>query len=353
MMKKRLSKTQKVAIDILLIAVMVILFVAVLGRTGSDQTTKMSQIVAIENGKVVSQPITNSFELKTGGKQVIAVKWWPEENPGFVTGLVIKDPEGNRILACTGDKVDMVSHIMKLQKGTYEIMLTFLASKEEMVAFSETYNLGEIIGEEFTDYAEDGEWRMEYTIEFRNAVENKTGLSLLLGVVTGLLLVRLFLVISKKEDESEAKYGEGQGSVRYDERQELVRGRAYTYGFFTFSIYNGIMSILSMGDIPIPAEQGVLFFVGIVIAGAVMITYSIWKDGYFALNENRKTLLIIFCIVTIINFVGGMNGLHMGTVMRDGRLALGSMNFFCCGLFLYIFILLVVKSLMDKREDKA
>ena len=113
------------------------------------------------------------------------------------------------------------------------------------------------------------------------------------------------------------------------------------------------MSILSMGDIPIPAEQGVLLFVGIVIAGAVMITYSIWKDGYFALNENRKTLLIIFCIVTIINFVGGMNGLHMGTVMRDGRLALGSMNFFCCGLFLYIFILLVVKSLMDKREDKA
>ena len=57
---------------------------------------------------------------------------------------------------------------------------------------------------------------MEYTIEFRNATDNKTGLSLLLGVVTGLLLVRLFLVISKKGDESEGKYGEGQGSVRYD-----------------------------------------------------------------------------------------------------------------------------------------
>ena len=53
MMKKRLSKTQKVAIDILLIAVMVILFVAVLGRISADQTTRMSEIVAIENGKVV------------------------------------------------------------------------------------------------------------------------------------------------------------------------------------------------------------------------------------------------------------------------------------------------------------
>ena len=90
---------------------------------------------------------------------------------------------------------------MTEEENRITLMLTFLASKEEMVAFSETYNLGEIIGEEFTDYAEDGEWRMEYTIEFRNATENKTGLSLLLGVVTGLLLVRLFLVISKKEDE--------------------------------------------------------------------------------------------------------------------------------------------------------
>ena len=352
-MKKKLTKTQKATIDIISIVFMITLLGVLIGRTGSGRTTQMSQIVAIENGKVVSQPINNSFELKTGGKQVIAVKWWPEENPGFVTGLVIKDPEGKQILACTGDKVDMLSHIMKLEKGTYEIMLTFLASKEEMDAFSEAYNLGENIGEEFTDYAEDGEWRMEYTVEFRDAIKNKTGLSLLLGIVTGLLFVRLFLVISKNEDRSETKYGEGQGSVRYDERQELVRGRAYTYGFYTFGIYNGIMSILSMGDIPIPAEQGVLFFVGIVIAGAVMITYSILKDGYFALNENRKTLLIIFCIVAIINFVGGMNGLHLGTVIREGKLALGSMNFFCCGLFLYIFVLLAAKSMLDKREETA
>ena len=352
-MKKKLTKTQKVTIDIILIVFMITLLGVLIGRTGSGRTTQMSQIVAIENGKMVSQPITNSFELKTRGKQVIAVKWWPEENPGFVTGLVIKDPDGKQIFACTGDKVDMLSHIMKLEKGTYEIMLTFLASKEEMDAFSEAYNLGENIGEEFTDYAEDGEWRMEYTIEFRYAMKNMTGISLLLGIVTGLLFVRLILVISKNGDKSETKYGERQEPVRYDERQELVRGRAYTYGFFAFGIYNGIMSILSMGGVPIPAEQGVLFFVGIVIAGAVMITYSILKDGYFALNENRKTLLIIFCIVAIINFAGGMNNLHLGMVMREGKLALGSMNFFCCGLFLYIFVLLAAKSMMDKREEKA
>ena len=185
------------------------------------------------------------------------------------------------------------------------------------------------------------------------AGQNRTGISLFLGVVTGLLFVRLFLVISKNADKSETKCDEEQEHVLYDERQELVRGRAYTYGFYTFGIYNGILSILSMGDIPLPAEQGVLFFVGIVIAGAVTITYSILKDGYFALNENRKTLLFSFCIVTIINFVGGMNSLHVGTIIRNGKLSLGSMHFFCCGLFLYIFILLVVKSLMDKREDKA
>ena len=217
-MKNKLSKQQKVLIDVVLLIVAFAVFGWLIANGFSKGVTQMRQIVAVENGHTVSKPITNSFELNTKGKQVIAVKWWSDEKPGFVTGLVVTDPTGEEIFACTGDKVDILSNSMKLEKGTYEITLTFLSSPEEMNSFILAHNLGEVIGDEFTDYKENGEWLMEYSVEFRSAFGlGHVAISVLMGVIIGLLLVRLFWVISKTGNQSK---------LQYDERQEMVRGRA-------------------------------------------------------------------------------------------------------------------------------
>ncbi len=162
------------------------------------------------------------------------------------------------------------------------------------------------------------------------------------GVFVGIVIVALLLKFTKTDKSNKCKY---------DERQQLVRGKGYQWGFFSMMAISVLSIVLEMGEMALPVEDSVVHFVSIIVGVGVYAGYCIMKDSYFALNENKKTVLIIFGVVGIINLSNGIVRIMDGSMMENGVVNYNCINFLCGILFVAIFILLLIKGMLDKRED--
>ena len=163
------------------------------------------------------------------------------------------------------------------------------------------------------------------------------------GIVVGLLVTFILLIVMRTDGSLKAKY---------DERQELVRGRGFKYGFFTMMIYYAIYGYLGVAFEEIPIDHMVGCMLGILIGVMVHACYCIWNEGYFALNENRKRVLIIFAVVAIVNFlIAGRNMVH-GEMVQDGVLTIQSLNLFCGVLLIVIAVVLFLKDHLGAKGEE-
>lgn len=171
---------------------------------------------------------------------------------------------------------------------------------------------------------------------------------ILVGSITGflVLIVCLYIVVKK---------GKTDGKLRceYDERQELSRGRGFKYGFFTLLILNMLVAFYSeIASQPIADVFGTQITTS-CIGILVYVTYCIWHDSYFALNERRKPLLIVFAVVGIANFILGFsNVLAHDREMASSDMMNGIGNIMIGFMFLAIFVVLLLKEIKDRKEDK-
>lgn len=109
--------------------------------------------------------------------------------------------------------------------------------------------------------------------------------------------------------------------------------------------------MLGLLEVALFAEAEVPLFLSIVAGVAVFACYCIWNDGYFSLNENRRSLMIVFAVVGIVNIVLGILHIQRGEFLVNGRLTFNSLNFFCGILAIIIFVALFLKKLKDDREE--
>ena len=151
-------------------------------------------------------------------------------------------------------------------------------------------------------------------------------LGILCGVLAGLILMAVLLKWMKKD---------GSSRCRYDERQELVRGRGFKYGFFTMCICNLIYALIAVVfEKPIINICTALIFI-IIIGVIVYAVYAVWNDGYLALNENPKRVLIGFTLIGIWNIALFIISFKHGTVIEDHELQPSALNLFS-GILLFI-----------------
>lgn len=168
-------------------------------------------------------------------------------------------------------------------------------------------------------------------------------IGLIFGVVFGLLLVILLLKITKKD---------GSIKCKFDERQEMARGRAFKYGFFTLMICNVVYALLDESFSVLPVTGSAASGIIIVIGAGVMISYSIWQDAYFSLNENRKRLMVVFGILGLVNLALGIFGILDGRSFQNGVVNFQITNLLCAVLFLIIFVELAAKQVVDGRSGE-
>lgn len=162
------------------------------------------------------------------------------------------------------------------------------------------------------------------------------------GMFVGILVVAVFLKFTKTDKS--AKWN-------YDERQKMVRGKGYEYGFFSMLILNVFLTVLRIGEIRLPVKDSVIHFMSIVVGVGVYAGYCILKDGYFALNENKKAVIVLFVVVGILNLLSGVHSMWDGSIIENGMINENAINLLCAMLFLGIFIVLMIKRMITKRAE--
>lgn len=167
---------------------------------------------------------------------------------------------------------------------------------------------------------------------------------ILCGIIVGTIIVILFLKLTKKDASVKCKF---------DERQELIRGRGFKYGFFTLLIYDAFVAFfyesLALNQY---IDSILLHLIGIFIAILVYVSYCIWNEGYFSVNENPKKVLIGFAVIAVFNFLIGYMQLKDKGIFENGVLTYRCINLLCGFIFLIIFAQLLMKKLLIKAEEE-
>ena len=96
--------------------------------------------------------------------------------------------------------------------------------------------------------------------------------------------------------------------------------------------------------------MGVVF--GIMLGVGVYAVYCIWHEGYFALNENPKRVLIAFTVIAAANFWIAAANIIDGVMVENGMLTFRSMNLFCGIMFLVIVAALFFRKRWNAREGQ-
>ncbi|MBO5371355.1 MAG: hypothetical protein J6A75_01405 [Lachnospiraceae bacterium] len=162
------------------------------------------------------------------------------------------------------------------------------------------------------------------------------------GILFGIIFIAFFMKFTKKD---------GSMKCRFDERQNIIRGKGYKYAFFTLLIYNAL-DILSGSILAMYFEREVITFFGIILAVVVYAAYAIWNEGYFSLNENPKRVMILFGVVSVINLASGITSIAEGSIIEAGKVTFRAMNLLCGLMMLFILGVLAVKNISRNRAQE-
>lgn len=166
-------------------------------------------------------------------------------------------------------------------------------------------------------------------------------LGLICGIGMGIIVLFIILKLTKTD---------GRIKCKYDERQKIARGKAYAIAFWTLVGYNGLYGIYSAFTKKVVVEPVCGLTIGICIAAVVQISYCIWQDAYFSLNEDKKKLFLTFSVLGCANIVIGIITLIDGKWFEDGVLTIRCLNMVVGFLFIVIGIVYFVKKACSKNE---
>ncbi len=145
-------------------------------------------------------------------------------------------------------------------------------------------------------------------------------LGILAGILGGLLLAVIIVRVTKTN---------GNPRSEYDERQTAARGQGYKYGFFTFMIGNAAYAVFATGFERLPLCAASAMGLIIILSVLVHISYCVWHDAYFSLNENQQRLKVIFALIGFVNLALSIGSICAGEMVVDGVLQISSLNLFC------------------------
>lgn len=177
----------------------------------------------------------------------------------------------------------------------------------------------------------------------RSKEDIKMSTSWAFGFAIGIMVVAILTVVALKC----ARRG-GAGKGKYDERQMVARGRAYTWGYATLLIYLVFWLIMRSMEIPFFMEA-VSVLIGALLSIAVFVGYCIFHDAYFKASESPKAWIAIICAMGVVNLGIGLVKLFREATLQE-RLY-DNMNLFVGALMVFALICLLVKRAVDRQSE--
>ncbi|MCR4960295.1 MAG: hypothetical protein K6A74_02495 [Lachnospiraceae bacterium] len=338
-----MSKKTKNIIAIVAAMLIVVSFIFII-LPGHGYSAKIHNVIEVSDNGAEPSVFRTYLTLKEEGKYQISAKWWQEETPGFITALSVSDENGNEVFEVTGGSLTADSTIMELEKGKYEFKFTALGSLEAYNEYAEANFDDPDRGTVPADFFVSGVYEMDYEVSIEEAGGNYYIIGLGCGIVFGILIIALIITAAGKDDDGVKR--------KYDERQIAAQGTAFKYAFYTMLIYFMVLMIVFGTGVSLPVDNAMLVFIGLITGAVVFGTNSILNDAYFALNENRRFIIISFSFIAGSNLIIGVVRLICGMFLEDGKLTFRSSgNLFCAVFMLLLLTVMVIKGIRDKREE--
>ncbi len=167
------------------------------------------------------------------------------------------------------------------------------------------------------------------------------------GVAVGILIGLVIAVLLVRFANKNNKY-----KTDYDERQIKVRGDAYRYAFYTVVVIEVILFLLKLGEVSLPVHDSVLHIGSVLIGCIVLCVYSIWKDAYWGINNNRKRYGIVMLVCGLLNLIPVIGAFANGSMVRDGVVTGPVINLMVCVMLLLIGFELLLKHIMEVRAER-
>ena len=165
----------------------------------------------------------------------------------------------------------------------------------------------------------------------------------IVGIVCCVIVFAIIAAVAKKMGR--------RGPCEFDERQELIRGRGFKYGFFTLLIYNLIigplMNALAQDKLFDATTQNTF---GVCIALLIFGGYCILNDAYMSLNEKPIATYILLGATGTMNLVIGLADLFHGTMVRDGKLSYHASNLMIGVDLLLLVLVFLIRNIRNREE---
>lgn len=166
-----------------------------------------------------------------------------------------------------------------------------------------------------------------------------------LGFVTGFVVSILVGVLLYRY-----RYIHHTDQNRYDERQKVERGKAYSYGYFTINVGVVLIIILQLVQIKIWLNIVGQLILVLIIALMVHVIYSILHDAYIGITSNIDKWIITDIILIIVNLICIFSAFHRNEIRLDGDISGGEMNIIIVLLLVVIIGVLYVKKRINEKE---
>ena len=168
-------------------------------------------------------------------------------------------------------------------------------------------------------------------------------IGLSMGIIVGLILCVVIFKFWNKD---------GKVRTKYDEKQELTRGRAYKYAFWTLAAFECLMCMITGFGVSLHADMFTLHLSGIMIAAFVHATYSVWNDAYIGLNTNSRRFIICVILIALVNLLSAAMAIISGNIVKDGVLQPPFTNLLCALVFMAVGVELIIKNRIEKNDEE-
>lgn len=139
---------------------------------------------------------------------------------------------------------------------------------------------------------------------------------------------------------------------QFDERQELIRGKAYKNAFLAVISYGALYISASLLIEKEFLTTSVALIIGMFVGLVVYAVYSIWNEAFFSLNQTPKTYIILLICTAFLNAQSGINTIIDGSIVANGTLALKSISLICAVALTIILMTMLVKIVINKKAEQ-
>ncbi|MDE6625206.1 MAG: hypothetical protein K2K56_02415 [Lachnospiraceae bacterium] len=347
-------KNRKKILTGIMAVFLVCLLVTGCGEKAEDADTvdmqKEQVKVTVTDGVAEPGSTIQNLKVSEDGKYTLRVNYKPDRE-GLITGFILYDKDRSIVRAFTAEWIEISSEALELKEGTYTLELRYLTNQKDKEDFERLYVEGDYEYVEY-DFLDNGVWNME--LEYGLVKDSGPGMYYYLGMVCGVVFTILFLVImSWLIRKTGGKVSWGYRKDSYDERQQLARGEAYKYAFFTLMFYMTVVSVISefYGMPLFMSFCGI--WIGVCLSITVFAVICILKDAYMSLYENAKGVMMLFSVVALMNIGVAVRIICEGRPMlEDGAFSVDCVNLVVGIMFCVILAVFCGKVVYNRKSSE-